>query len=308
VLFVFLDFLVPGIVSRFEPAGPAPILFGLVMGFVVGQWGLAVLWGVFGSPPLAARWLILLAVIELGTLAGLLGGAMAEGTGPGFHEFVRVAGMVLLTMPLVFLVLQIPLGFLRAITGWQIAPWGVVSPAAARQFRLADLFTVTAIAAVSLGLTQAGMSLVESSLGPPPALYLLTVMGSSGLLSVLNAVLSLPCLWAVFGARAKGAAVAVLLSCYFVVALLLVMIFSIMAPGPSPELLGFWVAFELAYGVVVWGGLRLLREAQYELVRPRTRRPGAAQLSPAAEAGDSPFARAAAEAGDSPFAPPAPSP
>jgi len=293
-LFVFLDFLIPGMVSRLAQGYGVWLevfLVCVMVGFVVGQVGLAVLWGAFGSQALAARWLILLAAVELGAGALAVGAAMAAGRGPRWDEFVREAGAILLALPLVFLVLQVPLGFLRAITGWQIAPCRVEGiSAGARQFRLADLFTVTGFAAVSLGLAQVGMSLGGPSSAPPPAIVLLSVMGMSGLLAALNAALGLPCLWAVFAARSKGEAIAILLSSYFVVTLVLVMITAIAGGESPPEMLGFLAAFQLVYAAVVWGGLRLLREAQYELVRPRTKRTGTAQIGPTANAGDSPFA------------------
>ena len=290
-LFVFLDLLIPGMLVHILRGREGVLLVGIVVGFVAGQMGLAVLWGAFGSQALAARWLTVLAAVVLGAGALTLGAAMAAGPGPRWDEFVREAGAILLSLPLVFLVLQIPLGFLRAIAGWQIAPCrGEGLSAGARQFRLADLFTVTGFAAVSLGLAQVAMSLNGSPLDPPPGLVLLAMMGTSGLLAVLNAALGLPCLWAVFAARAKGEAIAILLSSYFVVTLVLVMITAIAGGESPPEFLGFLAAFQLVYAAVVWGGLRLLREAQYALVRPRTRRAGTAPIGPAANAGDSPFA------------------
>jgi hypothetical protein len=209
------------------------------------------------------------------------------GEGPPSLEEFRVP---LLLLPLLFLAMQSPLWLFRAITGWQIVPRGWEETSwGARQFGILDLLAVTALAAVALGLTQVAFSIRNVGREDMATAWLPFVFGDA-IAAAANALLSLPCLWAVFAARDKPRAVGVLVIYYALLGIAWLALLAVMTEGSLPtEAVVSTVVFEVVVVAVLTGGLCLIRAGPYVLLRPRRKR-AAAEIGPDADGGTSPFA------------------
>ncbi len=274
------------------PSSDGVLLMGLLMGLIAAQAGLVTLWAAFGSQPWPVRWLATLAAGALLAGALFVGSVLGSGRLPPWEEFWIVA----LCLPLGFLILQTPLWLFRAITGWQIVPRGGDETSSdARQFGIVDLLGVTAFTAVALGLAQVAFSLGSGGRAETPSELLALVIGFA-MWAGLNGLLCLPCLWAVFAARDRAQAVAVLIVWYILFGVgLLAFLTAMSGGGPMGEAVGVMVVFELVDVAALLGGLCLIRAGPYVLLRPRGKRA-------AADEGTSPFAPGA-DRGTCPFAP-----
>jgi len=282
-------FAVP-VTRDFGSESEGVFLIGLLVGLIAGQAGLVTLWAVFGSHPWALRWLTTLAAAEF--LAGVLlvEVILSSGRLPSSREFLEEFLVVPLGLPLLFLAMQAPLWLFRAITGWQIVPRGREETSwGARQFGIVDLLAVTAFAAVALGLTQVAMSIGHVGREDMAAAWL-PLAFSYAVAAAVNALLSLPCLWAVFAARDRPQAVGILVVWYILLGIAWLALLTLMAPGPLPaEAVGLTVVFEVIAVGVLAGGLCLIRAGPYVLLRPRRKR-AARGIVAGADVGACPFA------------------
>jgi len=283
LVFVVVDPLLPAM-ERVGRWRGGEFMVGLMAGLICAQAGLLTLWAVFGPQPLALRWIITLGAAELLLVTFLAGSLLGREGRLSWEDFVIPP----LVLPLVFLVLQAPFGLFRAVTGWRIAVEGREDVSGgARQFRIVDLLTVTLIVAVTLGLTRGAVSLGEPDLEDMAQIWLMSAIYFA-ILAAVNGLLALPCFWAVFAARHKLRAAAILMVYYFLLTFGYIALISLLTGGSMPteeiaEVIGVMVVFVAVYVAVFAGGLCLLRAGGYVLLRPRRRPAGAEQ-------GASPFA------------------
>jgi len=269
-VFAMVDVLLPAMV-RGAPWPVGEFLIGVTMGLVFAQAGLLTLWAVFGPHPLALRWTTTVGAAEFLLGAFLAGSLLVMEGRLSWEDFVIPP----LVLPLLFLVLQAPLGLFRAVTGWRIAVEGREDVSGgARQFRIVDLFTVTLIVAVTLGLAQWAVSLGEPDPEGLAEVWLVAPIYFA-ILAAANGLLALPCFWAVFAARDKPEAVVILLPYYLLLAVGWFVLLAVLTGGSMPaEVIGPTVVFGVVYLAVLAGGLSLIRACGYVLLRPRRRAAG----------------------------------
>jgi len=280
-VFAVADLMIVPTMFNDGPRSDGLVLIGVLMGLMASQAGLVTLWAVFGAHPWALRWLTTLAAAELLLVAFLVGIILGGDPPRSLEEFAGGP----LCLPLAFLILQAPLWLFRAITGWQIVPRDREETSrGARQFGIVDLLAATTFTALALGLTQVAFSLGNDGRAETPGALLGLVFGFA-IAAAVNALLSLPCLWAVFAARKKPRAVGVLVVYYALLGIALLALLAVMTDGslPPTEAVGFTVVFEVVVVAVLVGGLCLIRAGPYGLLRPRRKRA-------AADGGTSPFA------------------
>jgi len=175
----------------------SPFFVSLVTGAVAAELGLLAIWTALG----AGRWtlripltyflavlcfMLLVMGFNMGRMGPLQSGEVLDG---------------LALLPLVFLAAQLPLWIVRLIFGWRIVFGDVEEEPDAEvgQFGIGHLLGATALVAVSLGLAQLG-SIEAGPLRSSDAAWL-DMLVACGIVALVSALSTIPCVWAVLISR-----------------------------------------------------------------------------------------------------------
>jgi len=275
-----VDFLTPSVFEA-SRSPEAPMVF---TGALAGQFGLLAVWAVLGPQRLSVRWPLSLLVAVLLCCALLLGVTMIDGAGGELGE----TAMGMLTLPMIFLAVQVPLWILRIVTGWCIVAGGredCSPPSEPRQFQLQHMLGATTAVAVALGLASVGLRYFENPTRRTDPSMWLGLMFACLMCGVWSAFSTLPCFWAAFVARNKMASAAMIAVYAVLMSLLVLAVMSaIYGSAPPGEVVGGFILFHGSLAFVLLGSLHLARLCGYVLLRPGRIRP------PVGPRGSSPFA------------------
>lgn len=279
-VFGLVDLVTPAVIE----GSRSSVLAALLVGAIIGQFGLLAVWGVLGPQPLFVRWPLSLLVAVLLCCALLLGMAMLDAPRGGLAEMA----MGMLMLPMIFLAVQLPLWVLRIVTGWCIVAGGTEDcspPSESRQFQLQHMLGATTAVAVALGLASVYLRYLGNPVGRVDLSMWLGLMLTCLMCGVLSAFSTLPCFWAAFVARNKMSGAA-MIAVYAVLMSLLVLavISAIGGSAPPGEAVLCFVLFHGSLAFVLLGGLHVVRLCGYVLLRPGRRWP------PVRPRGSSPFA------------------
>jgi hypothetical protein len=272
-LFALIDvFLLPVIAS--SPSSRPPLLLvPLAVDAVLLQFGLLGLWAALGPRGLLDR------MLTVWLVAACLGGVLLLGLflltlhdNRGEPEMFAL----LLFLPILLFAAQVPIAIVRWLRGWRLTPVDAadISPAAARQFSLADLFTLTTLTAVALAMASLAASTFVRTIGAGRDVaevkteMLLVVGAYSLVLAVWNTLATLPGMWVVFVARSQTRG-----ALYFAIYCLALIVLIIAVPSviygrTDWEAVVMLSIFVLGGGILVLLGLHGLRLAGYRLDRP----------------------------------------
>jgi hypothetical protein len=271
-VFIVLDvFTIPLVAGVAEGGYVGGLLAAAGMSVLVAQFALLAVWGVFGSLPLILRLpasILVATLLYLATSLGTLGVRMNS-------EEVQVLLCSTMLVPLMVLVLQSPIWLVRAFLDW--TRFGrnrneLIESRASRQFRLQDMFVVTAVVAVSLGLAQAFARSMPTP-GSEEAGFILMIicLYFAGLATVLSFFLVLPCLTACLVVENANSGRWALVLYAAVLTIGLTVLFSFAGP-PGEILVMFFFSIATVVSVsllVVATTFSVVRGAGYRLVRRR---------------------------------------
>ena len=179
-------------------------LIGVVLaGFILGQWGLLAIWGVFARQPIAKRTLTAYGLMLPLWIAVGLGILMTAPSGGG--EVFAMLIAFALVLPLLLFATQIPLWLMRYVLRASI----VASedslhkkPPEAQQFRLLHIFGAMTLVALLLTGAQWGMTAADAGFrGENPIVLLTPALAAFMALGALAAV---PTLLTILGLRRLG--------------------------------------------------------------------------------------------------------
>jgi hypothetical protein len=257
----FVDLLVPAVVE----GSRSPVVPAFLMGTVLGQFGLIATWAALGpQPPLSRLLRVLFGLASLHVMF-LLGMVMAS----AYPGEIRSFALLMLFEPSVLLAAVFPPWILRMVGGRRLVYREARSvPSPARQFRLRQIMSFTALFAAVLGFAGLGVSLVSERIGVTPDVAWFGLAGHCVVAMVSSALIAIPIVWAAFIAQNRRAANIMVCGYASVAGLVLGATLSVLSPWPSSEIITGYLVLVTGAALILVGGLNIVRSSGYILARP----------------------------------------